>query len=112
MLRASPWIRVEAIRQTGIALTLRSLLDEGEAQAIAIAVELRADLLLMDERRGRVAVEQHGLRTTGLVGVLLEAKRKGHIEAVRPVLDDLFERAGFYLGRDVYGRALGLAGEG
>ena len=56
-----------------------------------LAVERRADLLLVDERRERRAAEAAGLRITGLLGVLADAKRAGLIDLVQPVLDDLMQ---------------------
>jgi predicted nucleic acid-binding protein len=52
-------------------------LDAGETQAIVLAIELHADLLLMDERKGTKAARDMGLLTIGVFGVLLEAKRRG-----------------------------------
>jgi predicted nucleic acid-binding protein len=49
-------------------------IDLGEAEAIILALELKAGLLLMDERRGRAVAMSYGLQVTGLLGVLLQAK--------------------------------------
>jgi len=76
---------------------LRAVLDEGEACAIALARLLQADLLLIDEKKGRLEAERLGLRYIGLVGVLVEAKRCGVLQAVRPILDRLVDEAGFRL---------------
>lgn len=54
---------------------LQMELDPGEAEAIALAVELKAHLLLLDERRGRVVASRLGLHFVGLLGVLSEAKQ-------------------------------------
>lgn len=76
---------------------LRSVLDEGEACAIALAQQLHADLLLIDEKKGRMEAEHIGLRYMGLVGVLIEAKRRGVIPALRPLMDRLVDDVGFRL---------------
>ncbi len=76
---------------------LRQLLGVGEAEAIALALEVGAEFL--------------GVRTVGPAGVLLEAKRKGVISAVKPYLDALRSIAGFRLADEVYLRVLREAGE-
>jgi predicted nucleic acid-binding protein len=108
---AAPWIDRRAPTNAALVSTLRTSLDRGESETIALAVEIGAGLVLMDERDGRHAAQALGLRIMGAVGVLIHAKRRGMIEALRPELDALRERAGFYLGAGVYARALETAGE-
>jgi predicted nucleic acid-binding protein len=86
-------------------------LDLGEAETIALALELDADLVLLDEKEGQHAAQRLGLRVLGVVGILLEAKANSNINAVRPLLDALRQTAGFYLSTPVYKHALSLAGE-
>ena len=58
-----------------VIVSLSSALDPGETEAIALAEKMGADLLLIDERKGRTEAIRRGLKTTGLLGVLLEAKK-------------------------------------
>lgn len=109
---AAPWISCCAPNNAALVETLRTSLDLGESETIALAVEIGAGLVLMDERDGRHAAQALGLRVMGAVGVLIHAKRRGMIETIRPELDALRDRAGFYLGAAVYATALDAAGEG
>ena len=86
-------------------------LDIGESEAIALSIELSADLLLVDERRGRAVAEARGIRTVGLVGSLVACKSKGIITAVRPLLDRLRSEAGFWMSDTLYRRVVAESGE-
>src|SRR5687767_11871502 len=67
------WLIVRTPTNTALVTSLRSSLDEGEAAAIALASELHATLLLIDESDGRVAARNLGLAVTGTLGVLVRA---------------------------------------
>jgi predicted nucleic acid-binding protein len=86
-------------------------LDAGEAAALSLAVEIHADAVLVDERRGHEVAHQLGLRTIGVLGILLRAKSDGHLPAVQPVLEALQRDAGFWLSESLKKQVLGLADE-
>jgi len=66
--------------------------------------------LVMDERRGRVVAERFGLRVLCVLGVSLDAKQRGLIPAVKPLLDAL-KHSGFWVAQGLYSRVLQAAGE-
>jgi predicted nucleic acid-binding protein len=71
------WLRIMPV-STGVrALPIEALLDVGETAALCLALELHADLVLLDERRGRAVATQLGLPLTGTLGVLVEAALHG-----------------------------------
>ena len=79
---------------------LKQTLDNGEAEAIAFAVELKADWTLLDEREGRKMAKSLGLKVTGILGVLLRAKQ-ADIKSLQPVIDDLISKAGFRIAPEL-----------
>ena len=105
------WVERRVVQNQALVAALQRDLDRGEAETIALAIELGAGLVLMDEREGRRAAQRMGLKVVGVVGVLLEAKAQGFIEKLRPHLDALRKTAGFYLGESLYRHAMALASE-
>jgi hypothetical protein len=105
-VKSAPWIMPQAVANRSLILALRQELDAGEAEAIVLALEYKAELLLMDERLGRETARHLGLRYTGLIGVLIEAKHKGLISVIKSQLDALRNDAGFRVSDALYARVL------
>ena len=108
---AARWIKRHFVQNHVLVNALRRDIDRGEAESIALALELEANLILLDEKEGRHAAERLGLKMVGVVGILLEAKKNRFVDSVRPHLDALRQIAGFYLKESVYRHVLDLAGE-
>lgn len=108
---SAAWIKRRHVQDRPLVTSLQRDLQLGEAESIALGVELHADLILLDEKEGRHAAQQLGLRVLGVVGILLVAKSLGKIERIRPLLDDLRQVAGFYVSDSLYQEALRQAGE-
>lgn len=109
----SDWslIRIVPPRATEQVEDFMGELDRGESEAIVLALELGANLLLIDERTGRDVARRMGLRRTGLMGVLLEAKHRGLIPSVADSLDRLVAQTTFRLHPAVRAEVLNLANE-
>jgi predicted nucleic acid-binding protein len=90
---------------------LSSELDPGEAEAIVLALEIKAEQVLIDERRGRMIAARLNLHYTGILGILVEAKSQGFIYTVKPLLDDLINKAGFWVAEPLYKSVLRLVNE-
>lgn len=107
------WIEVRSVSNRVLVEQLQNTaqLDLGESEAIALALEINAHLLLIDERRGRTEANRLGIRITGLLGVLVEAKQRSLIPAVRPLMDDLIATSKFRVSQALYNQILALVGE-
>lgn len=105
-----PFFEVCAPHDTAHVQRLLQLLDEGESEAIALAAELQA-VVLIDEAAGRLTAAQEGVRTLGTLGVLLEGKSIGKVQSVGPLMDRLIRELNFFVSNDVRLDVLRLAGE-
>jgi predicted nucleic acid-binding protein len=108
-LREASWLRIASLQDPRRAELLVDL-DRGEAEVLALAQELNADLVIMDERLGRLHARRLGLTLTGTMGVLLRAKQLGHVKAVAPLIGRL-RQGGIHLSDELVTEALMLADE-
>ena len=102
----APWIEERHLAEEGFGVSRLLDLDPGEAEALALAMEMGAGLVLMDERLGRRVAERLGLRRMGVIGMLQRAKMHRVIPELKPALDDLRSTAGFWIGSALYDRVL------
>lgn len=104
------WVRQQQAPAISPAIRAANL-DPGETAALALALEIHADALLVDERRGHQVAMQMGLKTIGVLGILLQAKTSGFVPQLRPLLDALERDAQFWIAPPVRQRVLQIAGE-
>jgi len=86
-------------------------LDAGESEALALAIEIHAEAVLMDEAAGRKAATENGIVWFGTLGILLRAKTQGHLAKVRPLMDRLIDELDFFVSEKLKQEVLELAGE-
>lgn len=112
-VKSADWLQLRQVTDLSIVERLQNevRLDPGESEAIALALELKADLLLIDERRGRAEADRLGLRITGLPGILVEAKRRNLIAAVKPLMDAMITRSEFRVSPALYNQILEMVNE-
>jgi uncharacterized protein len=104
------WLTITAVKNIAAVATLKTQLDDGEAEAIALAMELGDVFIILDDRNARRIAQQLNLKVIGTVGMLLRAKQKGVIVEIKPLLTAL-EQADFRISESLVQNALLLAGE-
>lgn len=105
------WMRRVSAPDDSFLLVLRSELDPGEAEAIAVAYDFKADTLLLDERSARKLAIGMGFNVLGVAGVLLQAKQGGFLQRIRPVLHRMRTLGRFRVSTKLYEETLRDAGE-
>ncbi|MFL6262227.1 MAG: DUF3368 domain-containing protein [Thermoanaerobaculia bacterium] len=105
----APWVRTVELPHPRRALAYAGL-HRGEAAVLALAEEIDARLVVLDERKARRYAERLGLALTGTLGILLEAKRAGLVASVSDCVSQLLS-AGLFFAPDLVRRALEIADE-
>ncbi|MBC6481846.1 MAG: DUF3368 domain-containing protein [Hormoscilla sp. GM7CHS1pb] len=105
------WIKTQRVTDYSPIGSFPKRLNAGENEAIALAIELNADLLLIDEKLGRKVARSSGLKLTGVLGILMAAKRRGLIPVVKLLMDDLIAQVGFRVNTELYAEILQQVGE-
>ena len=105
------WIAVCRLKKKDDDSILNMLVDAGEAESIQLALAQNADILIIDDRKGRKIAKSRKVRIIGIGGILIAAKRKGLLDKVAPIINDLAD-VGYRLSPDLCRRILELADEG
>lgn len=85
------WINIIEIHDK-LAVKYFLDLDAGEAEAIVLATEINAELIILDEKLGRFHAKHADLIVTGTIGVLIKAKKAGLVKNIKPLLDELTDK--------------------
>ncbi|HMN89993.1 MAG TPA: DUF3368 domain-containing protein [Saprospiraceae bacterium] len=104
------WIIIKSPQYYDVVNELLTFIDPGESEAIALAIELQADYLLMDEKEGRQEARARAIPVIGTLGILLEAKKRGLIPNVKTKMDAL-RNINYWISEELYQQMLVLAGE-
>ncbi len=104
------WLEERSLTKPLAAEVVFAGLGPGESEAISLALELCADRVLLDELPARTLAKRLNLPLIGTLGILLVAKRRGLIDAIREPVD-MLRRGGFRVSADLYEELLYEAGE-
>lgn len=103
------WLKVETPSNRTLVNALKLIVDDGEAEAIALALEENCKIIL-DDKQARSVAKKLGLAIVGTVGVFVTAKQNSLIDSLKNVLDAL-ENNGFRMSEDLKTEALKIVGE-
>ena len=104
-----PWLKIERLSDQVLVAVLKMMIDDGEAEAIALSQEQKCRIIL-DDRQARRVGQDMGLRVIGTVGILILAKKRGILSTVKPVLQNL-DDIGFYISAALKAEVLRLVEE-
>lgn len=107
---STSWLTVKAPENLSTVQTLKTQVDDGEAEAIALALEVKNVIIILDDLSARRIAQQLQLKVMGTVGMLIQAKQKNIIPAIKPILESLAE-ANFRISDAIIDKALELADE-
>lgn len=96
------WIQRHTVHNESFVQALSLSLDKGEAETIALSVELGATLSIIDEQEGRKWATRFNVNVVGVLGVLIQAKSNLLITHVGPYLDKLRYEARFFIHPILY----------
>jgi uncharacterized protein len=105
------WIEILPSPKSVPAEVIQAELDAGEAAAIALFIDRKADALLIDESLGRSVAAKLGIRTIGIIRILIEARDRKLISSLKILLDRLESEANFWIAGDLRRQVLQMAGE-
>ncbi len=109
-IKQATGLRVVEVANQNLVKLLNAEIDRGEAEAIALALETQAPLILLDDADAREKARLYHLKITGLVGILLRARKSGKIASLSEKLDELLN-TGFWLNAGLIDRLLREVGE-
>ncbi len=106
---ALAWVELRAPSSEKVVRLVADL-GPGETGVLLLTMERTDPVVILDDALARSHAEILGIRLTGPLGILLDAKRRGLVPAVAPLVDDL-QRLGFRLSEGTRHAVLRMAGE-
>ncbi|MDL2123094.1 MAG: DUF3368 domain-containing protein [Deltaproteobacteria bacterium] len=104
------WVEVVSVQNEEVIVFLRKDIDKGEAETIALAKQMNADVVIIDENAGYQIARHFGLPVVRTLSILKVAKDKKIINKIRPIVEQMVQRGRWY-SKNVIDKFLGDVGE-
>jgi hypothetical protein len=104
LFQENNWINVQKVKNKQTIAVLKSFVDIGETEAIALSLELKKPLLI-DDKKGREIAKSMNVSVQGSLGILAKAKKEGVIKSVKDAIAKILA-AGYYLDRQLKNEVL------
>lgn len=104
------WVQIKRPANNRLFTFLNSEVDAGEASVIALALEERDCILILDDLKARKLADKLQLDYSGTLGLILKAKQSGIIETIVPIMNKI-QTTNFRFSEEVFRQILALAGE-
>jgi predicted nucleic acid-binding protein len=101
-LLTASWIQILSPENKLKVEEFSDIVDSGEAEAIVLALELKAEILLIDDLAGRILATEQGLATKGLLGILVEAQKQNILPDAKLLVDTLRQNGTIWVSERVY----------
>ena len=104
------WIKVKEAKNETLKQTLNQMLGAGESSAIAVFFEIPNSLMAIDDLKARKIAKSLNLKITGTLGILVKAKEAGHIDKLKPILQEI-DQTDFRISANIINKILKMVGE-
>ena len=104
------WVKIIPVKNKGIQNEFEKIVDLGEASALALALELKNCLVILDDKKGRMLAKKLNIEITGTLGTLIKERQQNIIPRVKPILDKL-RKVNFRIDPEIEKGVLRLVGE-
>lgn len=105
LIRNADWLKISQANDKKLVKLLQSSIDDGESEAITLALEIGADLILLDDSDAREKARLYDLRITGTIGILLRAEKEGKLSSIKETLEKL-RITGFWIDTKLMSRLI------
>jgi len=94
-------VKIVKVKNRSLVKSFQMNLDYGESEVLALAIDMNASLIIIDEKEARQVADTYNLNKTGFIGILIKAEKLGLIDSAMDLID-LAIKKGFRINKNLY----------